>query len=53
MTSTRRHGEELEHALLDAAWAELVENGYPTFTIDAVCARAGAGGPVGGRAEAA
>jgi AcrR family transcriptional regulator len=46
MTSTRRHGEELERALLDAAWAELVENGYPTFTMDAVCARAGTSRPV-------
>jgi len=46
MTSTRRHGEELEHALLEAAWAELVENGYATFTMDAVCARAGTSRPV-------
>jgi AcrR family transcriptional regulator len=46
MTSSRRHGEELEHALLDAAWAELVENGYASFTMDAVCARAGTSRPV-------
>jgi AcrR family transcriptional regulator len=46
MTSTRRHGEELERALLDAAWTELIENGYATFTMDAVCARAGTSRPV-------
>jgi AcrR family transcriptional regulator len=31
----------LEQALLDAAWAQLVEQGYATFTMDAVAARAG------------
>ena len=46
MSSTRRHGEELERALLEAAWTELVDNGYATFTMDAVCARAGTSRPV-------
>lgn len=42
----RRRGAELEDALLDAAWDELVENGYASFTIDAVAARAGTSRPV-------
>jgi AcrR family transcriptional regulator len=37
----RRRGEELENALLDAAWTELTENGYDDLTIDAVANRAG------------
>jgi AcrR family transcriptional regulator len=36
----RRHGAELQKALLDAAWEELVEGGYDSFAIDAVAARA-------------
>ncbi len=40
MTS-RRVGVELETALLDAAWQQLVEAGYAAFTMDAVAARAG------------
>lgn len=36
----RRHGAELQTALLDAAWDELVEQGYDSFTIDAVAVRA-------------
>lgn len=36
----RRHGAELEAALLDAAWDELAERGYDAFTIDAVATRA-------------
>ena len=28
----RRRGAELEKALLDAAWAELMESGYETMT---------------------
>lgn len=36
----RRRGRELENALLDAAWAELVEVGYGGFTIDSVAKRA-------------
>ncbi|MCK1819594.1 TetR/AcrR family transcriptional regulator [Streptomyces sp. XM83C] len=36
----RRRGAELEKALLDAAWAELLENGYEALTYDAVAERA-------------
>jgi AcrR family transcriptional regulator len=36
----RRHGAELQTALLEAAWEELVESGYDSFTIDAVAVRA-------------
>lgn len=36
----RRRGTELESALLDAAWGELLDNGYDSFTIEAVAARA-------------
>jgi len=39
--STRRRGEELEAALLDAAWAEFVGNGYAELTYDGVASRAG------------
>ncbi|MFH9734952.1 TetR/AcrR family transcriptional regulator [Streptomyces sp. NPDC017260] len=42
----RRRGAELERALLDAAWAELTENGYAGFTMDSVAARAGTSPPV-------
>ena len=42
----RRRGEALEHALLDAACAELSEKGYANFTMDAVAARAGTSTPV-------
>jgi AcrR family transcriptional regulator len=38
----RRRGRALEAALLDAAWAELMETGYDGFTIDAAATRAGA-----------
>lgn len=44
--SRRRRGEELENALLDAAWAELLDGGYASFTIDAVAHRAGTSRPV-------
>ncbi len=37
----RRLGVELEKALLDSAWEQLVEEGYAAFTMDAVAARAG------------
>jgi AcrR family transcriptional regulator len=43
---SRRRGAELEAALLDAAWQELVENGYAGFTFEAVAARAGTSRPV-------
>ncbi|WP_433057666.1 TetR/AcrR family transcriptional regulator [Dactylosporangium sp. CS-033363] len=39
--STRRRGEELERAILDAAAAELRESGYAGMTMDRVAARAG------------
>lgn len=42
----RRRGRELEEALLDAAWDELVERGYAGFTMDAVAQRAGTSRPV-------
>ena len=36
----RRRGDDLEHALLDAAWAEFTERGFDSFTIDGVAQRA-------------
>lgn len=42
----RRRGPELEKALLDAAWAQLVSGGYGAFTFDAVAERAGTSRPV-------
>ena len=36
----RRRGAALEHALLDAAWDELVDKGYSAFTIESVAERA-------------
>lgn len=38
---TRRRGEDLEHALLEAAWDEFKAVGYYDFTIDSVAQRAG------------
>jgi AcrR family transcriptional regulator len=38
---TRRRGEALESALLDAAWDELQEAGYAGLTMEAVADRAG------------
>jgi AcrR family transcriptional regulator len=43
---SRRRGEVLADALLDAAWNELVEVGYTGFTIEGVAARAGTSRPV-------
>jgi len=37
---TRRRGEDLENALLEAAWEELKRSGFNDFTIDAVAQRA-------------
>lgn len=37
----RRRGAVLEAAVLDAAWEEIAEHGYETFTVDGVAARAG------------
>jgi AcrR family transcriptional regulator len=39
----RRRGEELEAALLDAAWDELVEVGFGKLTMESVAARAKTG----------
>jgi AcrR family transcriptional regulator len=39
----RRRGQELETALLDAAWDELVEVGYASLTMESVAARARTG----------
>jgi AcrR family transcriptional regulator len=43
---TRRRGEELENAILDAAWSQLAEHGYAEFTFEAIAARAGTSRPV-------
>lgn len=43
---TRRRGEPLEQAILDAAWAELADVGYTALTIEAVAKRAGTSKPV-------
>lgn len=42
----RRRGTRLEEAILDAAWAELVEGGYSSFTMEAVALRARTSRPV-------
>jgi AcrR family transcriptional regulator len=42
----RRRGAALEEALLDAAWDELCEVGYASFTVDGVARRAGTSRPV-------
>jgi AcrR family transcriptional regulator len=42
----RRRGGALEEAILDAAWTELVEHGYPGMMLDAVAKRAGTSRPV-------
>ncbi|MFI7450413.1 TetR/AcrR family transcriptional regulator [Nonomuraea sp. NPDC049714] len=39
----RRHGEELQAALLEAAWDELVETGYAKLTMESVARRAHTG----------
>ncbi|MFG1604015.1 TetR/AcrR family transcriptional regulator C-terminal ligand-binding domain-containing protein [Actinoplanes sp. NPDC049265] len=46
MSLTRRRGRELEAALLEAAYAELVEGGLTAFTLDGVAARAQTSRPV-------
>jgi AcrR family transcriptional regulator len=43
---TRRRGETLEAAILDAAWQELVEVGFPRLTMESVATRAGTSVPV-------
>jgi AcrR family transcriptional regulator len=42
-TRQRRRGEELEAALLEAAWHELVEAGFARLTMESVAARAKTG----------
>ena len=42
-TPQRRRGEELEAALLEAAWQELVEAGFARLTMESVAARAKTG----------
>jgi len=44
--ATRRHGAELEAAILAAAWDQLLAEGYERFTIDTVAARAQTSKPV-------
>lgn len=46
MSLTRRRGQELEDALLDAAYAELIEGGLAAFTLDGVATRARTSRPV-------
>ena len=43
---TRRRGAELEQAILDAAWEQLIAEGYEHFTINTVAARARTSKPV-------
>jgi AcrR family transcriptional regulator len=43
---TRRRGTELESAILDAAWEQLIAEGYEHFTVDTVAARARTSKPV-------
>ena len=43
LTRRRRRGAELESALLDAAWDELVQVGFATLTMESVAARAQTG----------
>lgn len=44
--ATRRRGQALESAILQAAWDVLGESGYAGFTFEAVAARAGTSRPV-------
>ncbi len=44
--TSRRRGAALENAILDAAWAELIEHGYADMTLEAVARRAGTSRPV-------
>jgi AcrR family transcriptional regulator len=43
---TRRRGAELESAILNAAWEQLIAEGYEHFTVDTVAARARTSKPV-------
>ncbi|MGB3733245.1 TetR/AcrR family transcriptional regulator [Microbacterium sp.] len=42
----RRHGAELETAILEACWDELADSGYANLTMDSVARRAGTSEPV-------
>jgi AcrR family transcriptional regulator len=42
----RRRGKALEDVVLDAAWSEMLEGGYASFTMEAVAARAHTSRPV-------
>jgi AcrR family transcriptional regulator len=44
--TSRRRGAALEDAILDAAWAELIERGYTDMTLETVAKRAGTSRPV-------
>lgn len=43
---SRRRGEALETAILDAAWEVLIDKGYSGFTYEAIAASAGTSRPV-------
>ena len=43
MVETRRRGATLEEAILDAGSEQLIENGYPGFTFEAIAERAKTG----------
>lgn len=43
---SRRRGAELEAAILDAAWEQLIAEGYEHFTVDTVATRARTSKPV-------
>ena len=43
MAATRRRGTNLEAAILDAGWEQLIDEGYPRFTFEAVAERAKTG----------
>jgi AcrR family transcriptional regulator len=45
-TVERRRGKALEDAVLDAAWSELLDGGYASFTMEVVAARAHTSRPV-------
>lgn len=46
MTDTRRRGEALESAILDAAWSELIDRGYGGMTYEGIADRAQTSKPV-------
>jgi AcrR family transcriptional regulator len=45
-SNSRRRGAALENAILDAAWAGLIEFGYAEMTLESVAKRAGTSRPV-------